>query len=86
MALGTLGSQSTARAALAAQDGMSDPHLLRRAVDAFDRHRGMIQHRDVIGIVDFSLVLNALRFHILERNNRAHRSHLVGEDYAGQHG
>ncbi|WP_447932533.1 murein L,D-transpeptidase catalytic domain-containing protein [Sphingopyxis fribergensis] len=77
LALSMLGSQSDARAALLAQDGRPDPRLLRHALDALDTHRGVIRHRDVIGIVDFGRASNALRFHIVDMANGAHRSHLV---------
>lgn len=77
LALSMLGSQSNARAALPVQDDGPDPRLIRHALDALNKHRGVIQHRDVIGIVDFSQASSALRFHIVDMVNGAHRSHLV---------
>ena len=77
LALSMFGSQSKAGAALSTQDGGPDPRLSGRALDALEKHRGVIRHRDVIGIVDFSRASNALRFHIVDMTNGAHRSHLV---------
>src|SRR3546814_15187980 len=40
------------------------PGLLDDALNAFARHRAVIQHRDYIGIADFSLPSWKPRFHI----------------------
>jgi hypothetical protein len=53
------------------------PALLHRALDALERHRGSIDHRDAIGIADFSLHSRAPRFHLLDLANGAATSHLV---------
>jgi len=42
-----------------------DPVLLRRALEAFERHRGVLKHRDYIGIADFSAPSRRPRFHLL---------------------
>ncbi len=43
-----------------------NPALLARAKAALDSHRWGIRHRDVIGVVDFSLGSNAPRFHVVD--------------------
>ena len=45
--------------------GTLSPTLLHRALAALDRHGGSIDHRDVIGIADFSLHSRAPRFYLL---------------------
>ena len=51
--------------------------LLRRALDALERHRGNIEHRDVIGIADFSQHSHAPRFHLLNLGDGTATSYLV---------
>ena len=53
------------------------PTLLRRALDALERHQDSISYRDFIGIVDFSLPSSAPRFHLLSLADGSVRSHLV---------
>jgi L,D-transpeptidase catalytic domain len=53
------------------------PGLLRRALEALERHRASILHRDMIGIADFSLPSSAPRFHLLNLATGSMRSHLV---------
>jgi hypothetical protein len=53
------------------------PDLLRRALDALERHRDRITFRDVIGIADFSLPSRAPRFHLLSVADGRVTSHLV---------
>jgi hypothetical protein len=53
------------------------PTLLHRALDALDRHRGSIDHRDAVGIADFSLHSRAPRFHLLNLADGTATSHLV---------
>jgi L,D-transpeptidase catalytic domain len=53
------------------------PGLLRRALEALERHRTSIFHRDVIGIADFSLPSSAARFHLLNLATGGVKSHLV---------
>jgi hypothetical protein len=53
------------------------PALLRRALDALERHRGIIEHRDLIGVADFSLHSRAPRFHLLNVSDGSATSHLV---------
>ena len=43
-----------------------NPALLARAKTALDSHSWGIRHRDVIGVVDFSLGSNLPRFHIVD--------------------
>ena len=77
LALNIFGPTSRALAALPAPNGDPDPRLVRRALDALDRHRDAIRHRDIIGIVDFSRASHVPRFHILDLADGRHRSHLV---------
>jgi hypothetical protein len=53
------------------------PALLRRALDALERHRESIDHRDLIGIADFSQHSGTPRFHLLNLKDGAATSHLV---------
>jgi len=53
------------------------PGLLRRALDALERHRGSIDQRDSIGIVDFSLPSRTPRFHVFNVAAGATTSYLV---------
>jgi L,D-transpeptidase catalytic domain len=54
-----------------------DPGLIRRALDALERHRDSISYRDFIGVADFSLPSRAPRFHVLNLADNSVRSHLV---------
>jgi hypothetical protein len=58
-------------------DGEIDPGLLRRALDALERHRDSIGYRDFIGIADFSLPSSAPRFHLMNLADGSVRTHLV---------
>jgi hypothetical protein len=58
-------------------DGEIDPGLLRRALDALERHHDSISCRDFIGIADFSLPSRAPRFHLVNLADGSVRSHLV---------
>ena len=51
--------------------------LLRRALDALERHRDRIDHRDLIGIADFSLPSRTPRFYLLALGDGRVSSHLV---------
>ena len=51
--------------------------LLRRALDALGRHRGDIDHSDLMGIADFSQHSRAPRFHLLNLGDGSVTSHLV---------
>jgi len=53
------------------------PDLLRRALDALERHRDRIDHRDLIGIADFSLPSRTPRFYLLALGDGRVSSHLV---------
>ena len=53
------------------------PALLHRALDALERHRSSIVHRDVIGVADFSVHSRAPRFHVLNLQDGSATSHLV---------
>ena len=81
--LGLVGAAATstlARAAASRADdtgGPLSPALVRRALDALDRRRDSITHRDFIGIADFSLPSHAPRFHVLNLADGNVRSHLV---------
>jgi hypothetical protein len=58
-------------------DGRVAPDLVRRALDALERHRDRITFRDVIGIADFSLPSRTPRFHLLSVADGHVTSHLV---------
>ena len=69
-----------ARPALAQADGAGGriaPGLLRRALDALERHQGGIGYRDFIGVADFSLPSRAPRFHLVNLADGSVESHLV---------
>jgi hypothetical protein len=51
--------------------------LLRRALSALERHGDRIEHRDVVGIADFSLPSHVPRFHLVTLASGSVRSHLV---------
>lgn len=53
------------------------PPLLRRALDALERHGANIEHRDTIGVADFSEHSRAPRFHLLNLGDGTASSHLV---------
>jgi len=53
------------------------PSLLRRALDALERHRDSIDQRDLIGIADFSLPSRTPRFYLLALGDGSVSSHLV---------
>jgi L,D-transpeptidase-like protein len=53
------------------------PGLLRRALDALERHRDSIAYRDFIGVADFSLPSRAPRFHLVKLADGSVQSHLV---------
>jgi hypothetical protein len=68
------------RPALARTPGIADgvaPDLVRRALDALERHRDLISCRDVVGIADFSLPSRTPRFHLLSVADGRVTSHLV---------
>jgi L,D-transpeptidase catalytic domain len=58
-------------------DGHMAPALLRRALDALERHQNSISHRDFIGVADFSLPSRSPRFHLVNLGDGSVRSHLV---------
>ena len=53
------------------------PALLRRALEALDKHRNSITCRDVIAIADFSLPSRSPRFHVVNLARGTVASHLV---------
>ena len=57
--------------------GPIDPSLLRRALDALERHQDSISYRDFIGLADFSLPSRAPRFHLVKLADGSVQSHLV---------
>lgn len=81
LSLATLASASPiCRAASERADhtgGPVSPELLRRALNALDKHRDSITARDFIGIADFSLPSRAPRFHLVKLSDGSVRSHLV---------
>lgn len=54
-----------------------NPALFARAKAALDSHGGLIRHRDVIGIVDFSMDSGHQRFHVVDLRNGQVESHAV---------
>lgn len=77
---GVASTSTIARAAVERADSISgplSPALLRRALDALERHRDSITYRDFIGIADFSLPSHAPRFHLVNLADGSVRSHLV---------
>jgi hypothetical protein len=81
LALAGLASGSAgARLALGraeSSDSKIAPNLLRRALDALERHQDSISYRDFIGVADFSLPSRAPRFHLVNLADGSVRSHLV---------
>ena len=57
--------------------GEVSPALLKRALDALERHHDRITDRDFMGIVDFSLPSSAPRFHLVNLADSSVQSHLV---------
>jgi hypothetical protein len=55
--------------------------LLRKALDALNRHHRNIAHRDVIGIADFALASQAPRFHLVDLGSGKVSSHLVAHGH-----
>jgi hypothetical protein len=58
-------------------DGQIAPGLLRRALDALERHHDSVSYRDFIGVADFSLPSREPRLHVVNLANGSVRSHLV---------
>jgi hypothetical protein len=81
LSLASLASASPiARAVGARGDQTGGPlswALLRRALDALDKHRNSITYRDFIAIADFSLPSRSPRFHVVKLADGAVSSHLV---------
>jgi len=79
LSLAGLASASTlVRAASADRStGLVSPALLRRALDALDKHRDSITHRDFIAIADFSLPSRSPRFYLANVADGSVSSHLV---------
>jgi hypothetical protein len=68
---------AAARASNSLPAGAVSPALLHRALAALDRHGGRIEHRDAIGVADFSLHSRAPRFYLLNLADGTATSHLV---------
>lgn len=75
LALATI-RPACAGVAWVAGDGIAAT-VLRRALAALERHRNSIDHRDVLGIADFSLPSRTPRFHLLALANGSVESYLV---------
>lgn len=58
-------------------DGQIAPGVLRRALDALERHHDSITYRDFIGVADFSLPSRAPRFHLMKLDDGSVQSYLV---------
>jgi hypothetical protein len=77
---GVAAGSTGARSALGQTQGVSGPiapSLLRRALDALERHHDSITYRDFIGVADFSLPSRAPRFHLVKLADGSVQSHLV---------
>jgi L,D-transpeptidase catalytic domain len=77
---GLVAASTGARAALGQEERVSGqiaPSLLRRALDALERHHDSITCRDFIGVADFSLPSRAPRFHLVKLADGSVQSHLV---------
>src|ERR1051326_7662297 len=61
---------------MASPSGVS-PAMLKRALDALDKHRSVISNRDTIAIADFSLPSHSQRFHLVDVVSGRVNSHLV---------
>jgi hypothetical protein len=68
--VGVLARAETAAAPIA-------PGLLQGALDALERHRDSIDHRDFMGVADFSLPSRTPRFYIVNLSDGSVKSHLV---------
>jgi hypothetical protein len=66
-----------AQAAAPAVAGPINPALLARARAAFDLHRSVITHGDIVGIADFSRPSNEPRFYLLDTASGRVSSHYV---------
>jgi hypothetical protein len=78
ISLAGVSSAALARAgAVAAAAAPIAPGLLQRALDALERHRDSIDHRDFMGVADFSLPSSTPRFHLVNLSDGSVRSHLV---------
>ena len=53
------------------------PDLLQRAMEALDQHRDSIEHRDFMGVVDFSLPSSAPRLFLVNLADGSVKSYLV---------
>jgi len=65
------------RARAIATDSGPAPAVLRRALEALERHRDSIEHRDFIGVADFSQPSRLPRFHLIDLADGGSSSHLV---------
>jgi hypothetical protein len=77
---GVAAGSTGARSALGQAQRVSGPiapSLLRRALDALERHHDSITYRDFIGVADFSLPSRAPRFHLVKLADGSVQSHLV---------
>jgi hypothetical protein len=63
--------------ASAVVSGPVNPALLARARAAFDRHRSVVAHGDVVGIADFSRPSSEPRFYLLDTASGRVSSHFV---------
>jgi hypothetical protein len=54
-----------------------DSTLMERALEALERHRDTVRHRDIIGVTDFSLHSRTPRFHLVNLTDDRVKSYLV---------
>jgi hypothetical protein len=71
------GAASLAVPARAAIPMALDPRLMTRALTAFNAHRGVVRHADVIAIADYSRASRERRFHLVDMVSGVTSSMLV---------
>jgi L,D-transpeptidase catalytic domain len=77
---GVAAASASARSALWQTEGLRAqiaPSVLRRALDALQRHQDRITCRDAIGVADFSHPSRVPRFHLVKLADGSVQSHLV---------
>ena len=71
------GAAAIAMPARATLSSTVDPRLMKRALAAFNVHRGAVRHADVIAIADYSRASRERRFHLVDMASGVATSMLV---------
>ncbi len=71
------GAAAIAMPARATLSSAVDPRLMKRALAAFNVHRGAVRHADVIAIADYSRASRERRFHLVDMASGVTTSMLV---------